>query len=170
MDNQKVRQIQLKYGLNNLLTCEECGNQTLHRVKGFEDTIDYECYFCGYLNNSSFKNPIHGKYYVNPDDKHKKKRLDLSHEVMMEMPYSILYDIKRELVDNKNPRANFLSSYTMECVRNMIYLRFKLNNKQLSQEKKERIAKLILINYDKKKYSKFIDYNAKYFSDNNIIW
>jgi len=49
--------------------------------------------------------------------------------------------------------------YTIECVRDIIYWWFELLNKKLTKEKKERIAKIVGLNFHREKYCKFIDYN-----------
>lgn len=49
--------------------------------------------------------------------------------------------------------------YTIECVRDLIYWWFEVYcHKILTSEKKERIAKLVGLNFHRKRYCKFIDY------------
>ena len=57
------------------------------------------------------------------------------------------------------PNLESLDSYTMECVRDIIYNWFKINEKILSKERKEKIAQLVLEHFHRIKYPSFIDYN-----------
>lgn len=52
-----------------------------------------------------------------------------------------------------------LDLYTIECVRDLIYWWFEeYCHKKLSKERKDRIAKIVGLNYHHDKYCKFIDY------------
>lgn len=57
------------------------------------------------------------------------------------------------------PDLQSLDTYELECVRDIIYNWFDINEKELSQEKKEKIAQIVLKNYNRIKYGAFIDYN-----------
>lgn len=53
----------------------------------------------------------------------------------------------------------FLDIYTIECVRDIIYWWFEYCHKELTKEKKNKIAKIVGLNFHREKYYKFIDYN-----------
>lgn len=76
----------------------------------------------------------------------------------LKLTYKEIYDLKEKLTDPNKKPFQFLDNYTMECVRDLIYWWFEFKEKKLSKKRKEKIAKLVLINFDRKKYHKFVDY------------
>ena len=65
-------------------------------------------------------------------------------------------DTQKHLI---TPNLKSLDSFTMECVRDIIYKWFKINDKALSKKRKDKIAQLVLKHFHRIKYSSFIDYN-----------
>lgn len=68
-DKELLEYIYKKYGTNNLTECPECKQKTLrikHSYEYYDQPVTwYRCSYCGYINNSSWSEPLHGKFFRN---------------------------------------------------------------------------------------------------------
>lgn len=97
---------------------------------------------------------IHNETYVYFDDEIDKVEFFFNEEK--------LPDWVKPLVRNKDDVQRVPNSsmdiYTMECVRDLIYWWFNFVGKELSKERKNRIAKIVGLNFHKERYTRFINY------------